>query len=481
MLLCVLFLAIFLILWIRFRNEKKEYFNKLPKKGNELKILYPVSYGILSAVSGRIHISEKNRRKKIEQLNVTEDYKETEVMYNVKRVALSLFIIIAVSILGILYRLSVDDGRVDYYLDRPSYGEQKRTYEITINNEDASVEINPREYTAEEAMQQFEKAYDTLVVLIKGDNSDLSGVDSGLNLVTVIPDTGISVQWLSSDTGRIDNSGKIYNEDMLEGESCDVVLTAMLKSSGYECSYDIDVTVVAPNLTPGQAFVRKALKKIRENEINERTGDKVTLPRDLENKEIKYRMKTEDYTVTLVILGLITAVAVFFAMDKEMDRRLNARSKQMLSDYSEIVSKLNILSGAGMSILRAWEKIVKDYEEGMCDKNRERRYAYEEMRITYYEIKSGISESNAYSDFGRRCNIHEYLKLGALLEQNVRKGAKGLSVLLEAEARNAFEQRKNLAKKLGEEAGTKMLLPMILMLMIVMVIVLIPAFTSFGV
>lgn len=47
------------------------------------------------------------------------------------------------------------------------------------------------------------------------------------------------------------------------------------------------------------------------------------------------------------------------------------------------------------------------------------------------------------------------------------------------EADNAFAERKSLAKKLGEEAGTKLLLPMMMMLCVVMVIIMIPAYFSF--
>ena len=45
---------------------------------------------------------------------------------------------------------------------------------------------------------------------------------------------------------------------------------------------------------------------------------------------------------------------------------------------------------------------------------------------------------------------------------------------------NAFEQRKNLARRQGEQASTKLLLPLLLMLMIVMVMVSVPAFLAFG-
>ena len=43
-----------------------------------------------------------------------------------------------------------------------------------------------------------------------------------------------------------------------------------------------------------------------------------------------------------------------------------------------------------------------------------------------------------------------------------------------------MEERRNLAKKLGEQAGTKLLFPMMLMLLVVMVILMVPAMMSFS-
>ena len=50
--------------------------------------------------------------------------------------------------------------------------------------------------------------------------------------------------------------------------------------------------------------------------------------------------------------------------------------------------------------------------------------------------------------------------------------------LLEEEVSAAFEERKNLAKKSGEEAGTNMLFPMMMMFGIFIVIIMVPAFLS---
>ncbi len=107
------------------------------------------------------------------------------------------------------------------------------------------------------------------------------------------------------------------------------------------------------------------------------------------------------------------------------------------------------------------------------------RPAYEEMVVTCREIESGVGERTAYEHFGERCGGRRYRKLSSLLIQNAKKGTKGLAALLEQEAEEAFEERKNSAKKLGEEAGTKLLFPMLLMLGIVIAIIMVPALLSF--
>ena len=56
--------------------------------------------------------------------------------------------------------------------------------------------------------------------------------------------------------------------------------------------------------------------------------------------------------------------------------------------------------------------------------------------------------------------------------------SKGLSDMMRMEAIQAFENRKSTAKRLGEEAGTKLLIPMVGMLAVVFIMVMVPAFLS---
>ena len=110
---------------------------------------------------------------------------------------------------------------------------------------------------------------------------------------------------------------------------------------------------------------------------------------------------------------------------------------------------------------------------------REKRYLYEEMLICEGRMNEGLGELSAYEGFAARCALHKYRQFISLVIQAAGKGRADLLPLLDREATEAFEERKNRAKELGEEAGTKLLFPMLMMLLVVLIIVMVPAFISF--
>ena len=135
----------------------------------------------------------------------------------------------------------------------------------------------------------------------------------------------------------------------------------------------------------------------------------------------------------------------------------------------------NLISALGL-VAAAAVVIAMDYgkrEEG------NKRAAYEEIRTACYEMDSGVSEAEAYRRFGERCGQVKYKTLSTLLIQNLQKGSRYLSDLLEKESVEAWEERKRKARVLGEAAATKLLLPMVLMLLVVMAVIMLPACLSF--
>ena len=152
----------------------------------------------------------------------------------------------------------------------------------------------------------------------------------------------------------------------------------------------------------------------------------------------------------------------------------------MQLDYAEFVNKLLILLGSGMSLKQSMNRISARYLDKRQKNQTQKRYLYEELLITNYEMEDGESERQAYQKFGERIGLSCYNRLMRILIQNLRTGNRGLCELLGQEAAVALEERKALARKLGEEAGTKMLLPLIMMLGIVIAIIMVPAIQSFN-
>ena len=151
------------------------------------------------------------------------------------------------------------------------------------------------------------------------------------------------------------------------------------------------------------------------------------------NISLQIRLRTVSYTHLI-------------ADKKKVKDNAIKRKKELLYDYSEVVSKLTLLLGAGMTTRMAWHKIAADYKDNIEHGKAVRRPVYDEICKTDYNIQAGISELKAYEQFGKRCDTREYMKLAALLQTNIRKGTKELRRLLEEETADAFEKRKNMAK-----------------------------------
>ena len=151
----------------------------------------------------------------------------------------------------------------------------------------------------------------------------------------------------------------------------------------------------------------------------------------------------------------------------------------MLNDYYEIVNKLILYINVGVSVKLAFQKMADEYSDRRNKRLIKFKYAYEELIIMCRKIDNGLSEAAAYELCGKRSELIQYKKLFGYVNQSIKKGSEFVVEKLKSELKEAFELRKANAVKIGEEATTKLMLPMIIMLIIVIGILIIPAFTSF--
>lgn len=334
--------------------------------------------------------------------------------------------------------------------------------------------IPNRVYSEEESEELLIAAMEELDSVILGENPSFTSISKKMNLVTSLPDSPVKIQWNTSEPTILDWEGN-PGESIPEHGS-EVILEAVLKLGAQTKEYVRLIEVYPGEISADEQFEREMQEAV---EADNTDPQYVTLPKFWDGKKLSWRTK-EEHT-GILILALSAVGAVLLGMKKKQDEVLarEEREEQLALDYPELVSKMILLLGAGLNTRRMFERIAADYCREQKEGGHKKRYAYEEALHTYYEMEGGVSEAEAYENFGERCAVSSYRALSVLLVQNLKKGNSYLLPLLEKEAADAFEDRKRAAKIAGEKASTKLLLPMVMTLGVVLTIIMIPAFVSF--
>lgn len=200
------------------------------------------------------------------------------------------------------------------------------------------------------------------------------------------------------------------------------------------------------------------------------------LPTEWNGEEIVWEEPENSSGGLFAGLSLLASGVIMVRKAREEQEKKLKRMEQLLMDYPALVMKFTLLVQAGMTVRKAFQKIAFDYKR---KKKGSSRWAYEEVVAACNEMDSGVSESEAYRRFGERCGQIKYKTFATLLIQNLQKGSRRMSDMLEKESMEAWDERKRKARVLGEMAATRLLLPMAMMLLVVMAVIMIPAFLSF--
>lgn len=502
--LILLFIITLSTLAIALSNKRLDRISIIiDKKEHKLFFLYPMVDFIITALKIKGSLYNKDKvSKAAKALNVTNKALDWEKLYWYKRISLILIIIyitLIISFLSLFQGKSRNSLINDRYIARPSYGEGSRSVDLMaslkaskdgedyeeskekVYEENVTLNIEERSYEDKEIDDFLEEATKSIVIYLLGDNQSKDKIHSNLTFYNVVPGTSILVEWKIDDLNIIGRNGELHNEK-LGPKGIDTRVTAVLSYQNREKEYPITLHIMAKEYTIEEKIHNKLQEEVARASEDKKEESLLELPNTIEGYEITWdESRDKSMHFRLLGLGLISVVLVWFYQDKDIDRRMKDRREEMLFDYPELINKFNLLINAGMTVRQAWIKISDDYKRRIKECSSLKRYAYEEMLFTRHELELGVSELNAYENYGIRVGLTPYMKFSTLIVQNLKKGSKGLCELLSREAKEAFENRKETAKRLGEEAGTKLLVPMIMMLIIVFILILVPAFISFGI
>ena len=427
----------------------------------------------------------------------------------------------------LVFFLGLQDGvlKEGFRLPRSGYGGSKQyiTLEVSGLTEDTSVPlditVSPKRYTEEEANAVFREIYDQLEELVVAEGESFANLQHDLHLMTKLPKYGVQLSWdfypeldpalaagsVTPDEARayyrkyrhlMDSDGTLHNETLAPGTvvtgylslimSTDIVPTGTdgetkyLKTQYHSAPYRIYVGIVPRALSRYESLLLQLQQAITTEDEGSLGENMLSLPTEIDGQRIYYSEHEDRSYLLLPLLGVIAAMAIYMRQGQARRTEKKQREALLMLDYSELVSKLMVYIGAGLTVRNALETISQHFDALISRGIKEDRPLYQELRTMVIQFRRNMPESEIYLSFGRRVNLKPYTKLVSLIEQNRMNGARNLRAMLELEMEDAFEQRKTTARRLGEEAGTKLLLPLFIMLGIVMIIVIVPAMSALG-
>lgn len=369
----------------------------------------------------------------------------------------------------------------DPIVSRNAHGGGKKTaiYELEVENEETTQEIvldiEEQEYTKEETQELFRKVADKLDQVVLGENESFDCIEYDLHLVTEIEGEPIQIHWELSSYEVLDIEGKIKEENLNEKGTL-VELRGNISYKDEQALY-IRSGMIYPRQREGmEKLLYDIHQEISSLERETRTATQFELPDEIDGTKLRWERKRDYRWPYILLCGFVLAVFLFYR-EREKDKDIEKRRRdELMRMYPGMISKFTMLLSTGITVRNAWEKIVENYE---MQKGRVgEQIVYEEMATALREIRGGIPEGEAYERFGKRCKSTAYMKFGTMLSQNLRKGSKGIADTLRMEAIQSFENRKSSARRRGEEAGAKLLVPMMGMLAIVLIMVMVPAFLN---
>lgn len=173
--------------------------------------------------------------------------------------------------------------------------------------------------------------------------------------------------------------------------------------------------------------------------------------------------------IGIMTVGTAIVIVLVYAMYDELMDQANKRHKEIVRQFPNVVSKLAILVTSGMIMKKAWDETALSNDGEL----------YQQMRITSRRLNNLESPEIAYGAFINRCNTKETTRLASAIMQNQEKNNTQIAVLLRNMAAEAWDERRNMAKRDSENATSRLMIPTMLLFVAILIMLMVPVVISF--
>ncbi|HBA97462.1 MAG TPA: hypothetical protein DCZ23_05070 [Lachnospiraceae bacterium] len=431
----------------------------------------------------KLHISAQNSKiEDMKKLYTGFESADMEKLYFCRLFSIAMLAISGISLFLLAFTVMPDKSSIlerDYYIERDTPAGQDREEDLAVSigkdEKDITVNIPAKKYSAVEYKIKLDEAIEYVRKNYLGENQSPDEVSQSLNLISYIPENAIKISWECDTEGIVDSDGSLKRIGLTEPKA--VQITAVFSYYENEKRITLDLTVIPIEKSSSEILWDKWKEKYIELSESTACQDFLQLPSVIEGKKILYKVQESNYILVIIALGIFVIALIPVILDSRMKEKIEHREQELRLDYPEFVEKFVLLISAGLNCKGAWHRMTQEYKR-MLKNGGKKRYLYEEMLLTERQLSNGMNEGKAYELFGKRMGLLKYMKFSTVLVQNLKKGSADLLNILEYESADVLKERRENAKILGEQAGTKLLMPMMLMMLEVFAIIIIAAFQN---
>lgn len=369
----------------------------------------------------------------------------------------------------------VNEMPLDYVIERPEFGGGntflEAVYQVESDGQlfEKTMPLVIKEQLPEpdEASRILNDKAEGFLMVMLGENVSPDRVTKDLRFIKEPFSEAITVSYSSLSKDVITDRGQLKFNYLEHGQSYPAEIEALFQFGETELTKVYTFTVYKPEQTADEQ-----IGLIPEMVVEE--SSRVVLPEATTNDmQISWKIPEEGISGgKIFLLTLLGGLVLYILKEQDLNQEIEERQDQILLDFPGVVNKLTILINAGMTLNRAWHKIVTDYQTY----KKSDRILYEEMVHVSKELQMGVPEAIALEAFGKRCRSIEVIRLSSILVQNMKRGSHSLTVALKELSVEAWGIRTSNARKLGEKASTKLLIPMAISLVTVLLVVMAPTF-----
>ncbi|NDL66694.1 type II secretion system F family protein [Anaerotalea alkaliphila] len=320
---------------------------------------------------------------------------------------------------------------------------------------------------------------------LPGGDESLEGITGDLSLPSRDATGRIGIRWESGRQDLLTNRGEVLKSQTIS-KGTEVGLTAILMAEyngqriQEEKAWKLVFGEIRRSPEEYRKWISKELRDFMEQENTLSTGRTVLLPEAVlgEAAAISYGNGGSKALAELGnnLLGAIFfGIAVALVKSQELKTVSRKRKAAMGKRFPELLRSLTLLINAGMTVRQALDKVCRQGGEA----TRENPFV-SELRLALEEWQMGKTEKELFEALGRRCQTKEVQRFAGILLQGMQKGNGNMVEQLDSLARDAWNDKIGMARKEGEKASSKLVLPMGILLCAIILIVMTPTFASIG-